>query len=368
MTSMDVRVSAAGMVELGRKVFTAAGAEEEEASSIAANLADSNLAGHDSHGVVRIPRYVKWARTGNLFFGRSVDTVLDGGGFLLMDGNRGFGQVIGGHAVDAGIERAKEGGLAIVGLRNSGHLGRIGFWAERACRQGVNSIHFVNVAQSMLVAPFGAAERRVSTAPVTIGVCNGEGGDFILDFATSMVAEGKVLVALGGGDPPPEGSLIDGGGEPTLDPRALYGDVAADDVPDPRDGPGALLTMGDHKGSGLALACELLAGALTGSGVTGPGKRTHNGMLSIYLRDGLLDDGHGAALAVRNYINHVRTARPADPEKPVMIPGDPERRSRQDRLANGFVLAGPVWENILDTGASLGLSADDLKRTALFDG
>lgn len=361
-----MRVSADGMTKLGERVFAAAGAGPEESHAIAANLVNSNLSGHDSHGVVRIPRYVMWANTGNLKFGQSADLILDGDAFLLMDGNKGFGQVVGQQAVDAGIVKAKSHGVAVVGLRKAGHLGRIGFWAERACAEGLTSIHFVNVSQSMLVAPFGAADRRVSTAPVTVGVYNPNGDDFILDFATSKIAEGKVLVALRGGKPPPEGALIDGDGQPTLDPSVLYGPLAPGEVADPRAGPGALLTMGDHKGSGLALACELLAGALTGSSTTGPGKKTHNGMLSIYMRSDLLDDGHGFGEAVSNYIDYVRSARPANPAQPVMVPGDPERKARADRTANGFEIAAPTWKSIIDTATKLGLDPNELTDLAIF--
>ncbi|MBT6094312.1 MAG: malate dehydrogenase, partial [Rhodospirillaceae bacterium] len=338
MGGPQVLVSADGVTAAIQRIFEAAGGAPEEAEAIASNLVGANLAGHDSHGIVRVPRYLMWAETGNLHFGRSVESVIDGDAFALLDGNKGFGQVIGCEAVDLGIAKANHHGVAVVALRRSGHLGRIGHWAEIACDAGLTSIHFVNVAESMLVAPFGAAERRISTAPVTIGVVNPGGDDFILDFATSKVAEGKILVAVGGGKPPPEGALVDGNGQPTLDPHALYGDIGPGEVPNPRAGAGALLAMGDHKGSGLALACELLGGALTGSGTTGPGTQTHNGMLSIYIKPEAIDDGHGFGGSVANYIDFVRSARPADPDQPVMVPGDPERQARKHRSANGLPL------------------------------
>ena len=194
---------------------------------------------------------------------------------------------------------------------------------------------------------------------------NPAGGDFILDFATSRIAEGKALVALKGGKAPPEGALIDARGRPTTDPRALYGDIGPDDVPNPRNGPGALLAMGDHKGSGLALACELLAGALTGSGTTGPGGMTHNGMLSVYADPGVLDDGHGFQAAVAGYIEFVRAARPADPAAPVMVPGDPERKARTRRRAEGLPLTAEAWQSILDAGERQGLDRHDLAAMAV---
>jgi uncharacterized oxidoreductase len=123
--------------------------------------------------------------------------------------------------------------------------------------------------------------------------------------------------------------------------------------------------MGDHKGSGLALACELLAGALTGSGpAMGGSERSHNGMLSIYLDPELMDDGHGWAGTVAAYIAHVRACTPADPDRPVMVPGDPERNCRADRLANGLPLAPDVWESLLAAGAAQGLDRQEMAELA----
>jgi len=364
LTDIPTRVTADGMVQLGINIFCRAGATHQEAEAISTNLVNSNLSGHDSHGIVRIPRYLMWEKSGNLSFGQSASVLIDSDNFALIDGNKGFGQVVGQQAVDIGIKKAKQAGICILALRQAGHLGRIGFWAERACVAGLVSIHFVNVAQSMLTAPFGSADRRVSTAPVTIGIGNPHGDDFILDFSTSKIAEGKVMVALRGGKPVPDGALIDGDGKATTDPTALYGELKPGDVADPRNGPGALLTFGEHKGSGLALACELLAGALTGSGTTGPGKATHNGMFSVFLKPELMDDTDAFGHAVNDYIDYVRAARPRDPDHPVMIPGDPERNARADREAHGFDVPAGVWKSILTAGEGLGLNPNDMMKTA----
>ncbi|WP_282609196.1 malate/lactate/ureidoglycolate dehydrogenase [Pelagibius sp. Alg239-R121] len=345
--SSDVTLPAEILTAFVSNTFAAAGAGSGEAAAIAENLVGANLAGHDSHGVVRVPRYLEAVKQGSMHFGRSVETVIDGGAFALIDGQFGFGQVIGQQAVDIGLEKARKHSVSVIALRNAGHLGRIGAWAEYACAAGLVSIHFVNVARSLLVAPFGSGERRMSTAPVAIGVVNAGGDDFILDFATSKVAEGKVLMALKGGKPTVPGSLVDANGQPTHDPLALYGPVPEDSVPDPRAGSGALVAMGDHKGSGLALACELLAGALTGSGTSGPGSGPYNGMLSIYLSPDAMDDRQGIGHAVADYIEFVRSARPADPQAPVMIPGDPERKARAKRLSEGVPLPRPTWDSLI---------------------
>ena len=362
MTQKEIRVPADGLKRMLTRVFTAAGGSETEAEAIAANLVEANLAGHESHGVIRTQRYLFWAANGTLVFGKSVETVSEAPGFALLDGGHGFGQVIGPRAVAIGIAKARDNGFALIGLRRAGHLGRIGALAEQAIAAGLVSIHFVNVANSVLVAPFGGAARRMSTAPVCIGVPNAE-GDFVLDFATSQVAEGKVLVARNAGRQAPPGSLIGPDGAPTTDPDALYGPTRPGVVDDPRAGPGALAPMGLHKGSGLALACELLAGALTGSGTATEGgtKRSHNGMLSIYLDPDLMDDGHGWAASVGAYIAEIRACPPADPESPVMVPGAPERKRRAERLANGLPLAPDVWESLLAAGESKGLDRGELK-------
>ncbi len=360
----DLRIPAQGVRAVLTRVFETAGAASVEADAIATNLVEANLAGHDSHGIVRTQRYVQWAGRGDVHFGRHISTVIDADAFALLEGNHGFGQTVGRESVEVGLEKARSAGVSIIALRNAGHIGRIGGWAEQACAAGFASIHFVNVQNSLLVAPFGGAARAMSTAPVCVGVPNGEDDHFILDFATSQIAEGKALVAMKSGKMAPTDALIDGDGNPTGDPRALYGNIQAEDVGDPRNGTGALAAMGAHKGSGLGLACELLAGALTGSGAAGKADNIHNGMLSIYLDPKRMDDGHGWSRAVADYISFVRTLPPAKGIERVLIPGDPERARRQDRRANGLPLSPGVWDSILTTGEELGLSRSDLETLA----
>jgi len=343
-----------------RRIFQAAGADAEEAAAIADNLVAASARGHDSHGIVRVPRYLLAAERGHVAFGRRVSTIIDSPAFALLDGHHGFGQVLGHQAVEAGLAKAKDQGVALIGLRHAGHLGRIGAWAEIAADAGFVSIHFVNVKNSLLVAPFGGAGRRMSTAPVTIGVPCPDGVHFILDFATSRAAEGKALFALKSGKPMAGDDLVDADGVLTRDPQVLYGDVPEGTVPDPRKGPGALVAMGEHKGSGLALACELLAGALTGSGTGKTDNQLWNGMLSIYMKADAMDNGTGNAQAVQDYVDFVRACPPATGHDQVMIPGDPERRRLKDRMENGMPVPREVWQNILDAGAALGLSPDAL--------
>ena len=153
----------------------------------------------------------------------------------------------------------------------------------------------------------------------------------------------------------------DGDGELSRDPHVLYGEVPPDTVPNPRNGPGALVAMGEHKGSGLALACELLAGALTGSGTGGNDDCIWNGMLSIYMAADAMDAGSGSAAAVQDFVDFIRSRQPADGHDRVMIPGDPERRRLTERTADGIPVPAEVWDNILDAGTRLGLSRSEMQ-------
>lgn len=341
-------------------IFLAAGCDAEEAGRIGYHLVGANLAGHDSHGVIRTPRYVQWLREGKVLAGQSLTVVTESATHAVVDGNRGFGQTIGPLAVDLGIAKAQEAGMAIVALRNAGHIGRIGDWAERAAAAGLVSIHFVNVGLGLLVAPFGGVDRRFGTNPFCIGAPQPGGPPLLLDLATSLVAEGKVLVASNGGKPVPPGSLIEPDGTLSADPRTLYGPIEGTHLRDPGLGAGALRAFGDHKGSGIAFMCEILAGCFAGSPTAGPipGEQRGgivNGMLSIYLRPDHFGAGHFTQAAAE-FAAYVKSSRPAQPGGEVLVPGEAESRTRSARLRDGVPLQTETWTAIQDTAGVLGVT------------
>ena len=360
MTVMEedaLAIDAGRLREAVAAIFTAAGCDEAEGARIARYLVESNLTGHDSHGVIRVPRYVYWLDTGAVHAGRHVKTVMDAGAVAVLDGDHGFGQTIGEEAITLGVEKAREYGVSVVGLRNSGHLGRIGDWAELAAAHGLFSIHFVNTSGlGMLVAPFGGTERRMSTNPICIGVPMPEGAPFVLDCATSIVAEGKVLVALNGGKPLPEGSLIDRDGTLTTDPNAIYGTLDGTQPHDQRTGSAAVRAMGEHKGSGISIMCELLAGALTGGGCGRAGHKTlENNMLSILLEPERFGTEKLLWPELDRYVAFVRSARAAPGHERVRLPGEPEEEMRARRRAEGIPLSRRVRSSLALTANSLGL-------------
>ena len=351
-------IDAGRLREAVAAIFAAAGCDEAEGARIARYLVEANLTGHDSHGIIRVPRYVHWLDSGTVQAGRSIRIVMDAGAIALLDGDHGFGQTIGEQAVMLGVEKAREHGVSVVGLRNSGHLGRIGDWAELAAAEGLISIHFVNTSGlGMLVAPFGGTERRMSTNPIGIGVPMPDGPPLVLDCATSIVAEGKVLVALNGGKPLPEGALIERDGTLTADPGAIYGSLDGTQPHDQRTGSAAVRAMGEHKGSGISFMCELLAGALTGGGCGKAGQKTlENNMLSIMLAPERFGTETQLWPEIDRYIEFVRSARKAPGHDRIRLPGEPEEEMRAERRANGVPLPRKVRSSLALTAKSLGLT------------
>ena len=198
---------------------------------------------------------------------------------------------------------------------------------ENTSRQGFLHCTFV--------APFGGLERRLSTAPFCVGIPREDAPPVVLDFATSLVAEGKVNVASRGGKPLPPDSLIGPDGALSGDPALLYGPL---DREGPRSavGPGAIRAFGEHKGSGLALLCELLGGSLTGNGATEPGRKFANGMFSLYVDPKQVDPSHVFDADMTRYLDWFRQAR---------------------------TLPGEAWASILAAARSVGVKRDVRSRS-----
>lgn len=340
-------------------IYRHAGVHDEEAARIAHYLVSANLTGHDSHGVIRTPRYVEWFREGLVLGGQTISIVAESPTHAVVDGHYGFGQTVAPQAVDLGIAKARKSGLAAVALRHAGHIGRIGDWAERAAEAGLISIHFVNVEKGELVAPYGAVDRRFSTNPVCIGIpSTGKTPMLLLDMATSVVAEGKVLVASNGGKPVPADALIAPDGSVSGDPTVLYGPLSPGGPRSAGEGTGALRAFGEHKGSGLAFMCEILAGVLTGGGTSGPipgGKRKQigNGMLAIYLDPASFAAADFAAEA-HAYADYVHASRPQHAGEKVLVPGEKEAMTRAHRLAHGIPLQAQTWDALQATARAVG--------------
>jgi len=343
--------------EAMRTLVRGFGSSEGEARQVADNLIEANLTGHDSHGIGMLPRYVEAFLEGSLCPNAQVRVEHDGGTLLRLDGQAGFGQVIGREAMALAIERTQASGSCIVALGNSHHLGRIGAWAEQVAAAGLVSLHFVNVISRAIVAPHGGSDARFGTNPFCAGVPLQGREPVILDFATSVIAQGKTRVAMNKGELVAPDCLIDDQGRPTREPRFTV-------VPPF----GALLAFGGHKGFGLALMCELLGGALA-SGMTQRDhdtsrRRVLNGMFSVLLDPAALTDRGAFEAEALAFLDWVRASPPREGFDAVRVAGEPERIARAERTANGVPVDATTWQEILAAAGKLGLEPSRIDALA----
>ena len=349
-------IRADALQKLVSDIFVKAGTSRPQGDRIAESLVGANLTGHDSHGVVRVPWYVQKQVSGEFVTDQKLKVISETPVLAVLDAQYGFGQSMAPAAVRIGLDKCKAMGLSAVALRNSGHVGRVGEWAEMAAAEGIVSLHYVNAAQSELVAPFGGVDRRFSTAPYACGIPRPGTDPIILDFATSIVAEGKVLVASQGGKKLPDTALIAQDGVMSGDPRVLYGDFDPKAMRSYKNGKGAIRAFGEHKGSGLAFMCEILGGALTGTGAANE-KRAQwaNGMLSFYIDPNKIDADGFFPNEVTRYTRYVKSSKPASKGGEVLVPGEPELRTKKQRLENGVPLPDDTWALIIGAARSVGV-------------
>jgi uncharacterized oxidoreductase len=343
---------------LGKAIETvvrAGGSDAREARIVAENLVTANLTGHDSHGVGMIPRYIDSLLEGGLVVNRHPKIMFDGGAMISLDGQQGYGQVIGLEAMEIGIARAQQHGMCVMGLGRAHHLCRIGEWAEQAVAAGLISLHFTNVISRSIVAPFAGADARFGTNPMTVGIPIPNEPPFILDMATSAVAQGKIRVAHNKGEKVSSDWLIDDEGNPTTDPKFA--------VIQPF---GALRTFGLHKGYGLAVVCELLGGALTGGGTWHSDdrskKRVWNGMLTILIDPKRMGTADVFGTETTAFLESLRKSPVAPGFDKVRIAGEPERETRAKRERDGISVDEITWEEIVAAGAKLKVDRSMLEK------
>jgi uncharacterized oxidoreductase len=347
-----VRIGHEALGAATRTLLTAGGSEPAEAAIVAEHLVEANLRGHDSHGVGMLPHYVRNLRAGTLHPNRHAEFVKKDGAFATVDGGMGYGQVIAREATDWAIGKARENGVAILALRNTHHIGRVGTYGEQACAAGLVSLSFVNaISGEPRVAPWRGRDGRFATNPLCFAVPGSAAEPpIVLDMATSRIALGKVRVAHNEGRALPEGMVIDAAGRPSTDPGVVY-----------REPRGFVLPFGEHKGYALAMLCELLAGAVAGGGTTQPERPRDrgivNGMLSIVLDPARFVDRAWFEHEARALVRHAKDAPPADPALPVLVPGEPERISRAKRITEGVPIDAATWREIGEAADAVELGA-----------
>jgi uncharacterized oxidoreductase len=346
-------------------LWRAAGSDEREAQLTADHLVMANLTGHDSHGVGMIPKYVQSWLSDQLQLNRRVSVLQDTGSMLSLDGNRGMGPAVAEEAMALAIARAREHGVAVMGLRQSHHLGRVGHWAEQACAAGMISIHFVNVLSKPIVAPHGGYQARYGTNPFTIGVPVAGKPPLVMDFATSAIALGKVRVAHNKGVAVPAGCLLDADGAATELASVMY--------PQNGEPQGALRPFAEHKGYALAVMCELLGAAVTGGHTVRPETLTHphaiwNNMLAIVFDPERLAGSTSFGAELEAFVDWLKSSPLQPGHDAIRMPGDPERE-RQHARADRIPVDGGTLAQLDDAAAQVqarcGASPGPLSRLAM---
>jgi hydroxycarboxylate dehydrogenase B len=335
-------VPAQELVRIGSAIFSAAGAPQDIAALVAHSLVDSNLAGHDSHGVVRISQYIELIENGELLPWARPAVVRDQPAAVQVDGGWGFGQVAARFAIELAIERAKQQQLAAVAVGRCNHIGRLGEWSELAAASGTLGIVTSCYGSGpYIAAPYGGAKRLLGTNPLSLAAPIGPGERALVDVATTVVAEGKVRVARAKGAQLPPGALIDKDGRPTTEPEDFY------------DG-GMLLPFAGHKGYGLAVMVELLSVALTGADDMDAQRPVGSLFLCIDV------EAFRPAAGFQAYAEALRermvSAPPAEGFAEVLMPGDPEERARAERQEAGIPVPDATWEAIHQAARHVGIS------------
>lgn len=349
------RIAENELTRFAVRLFEAAGVSLPEAQQVAESLVLANLCGHASHGVTRIPGYVRQLRSSELVAGADLETLRETASLIAADARFGFGQMQCARLIDRLTPKARDQGIACGTMRNCGHVGRLGEWVERIARQGCAGLMSVNdngVLQC--VAPPGGTAPRISTNPVAIAVPTG-GEPLVLDVSTSTVANGKVHVAYLAGETCPPGWLQDADGNPTTNPAVRF--------TDPR---GTILPMGGeqgYKGFGLGLLLDLLVGGLSGglcppADESAPG--TNNVLFVGWDPDRLAGRSHFLAQADK-LIDYVRRS----PRKPgvdaIRLPGDRCRTVKEARTQHGIPLDAGTWQSLEDLAHELNVTIPEVK-------
>ncbi|MBX2880001.1 MAG: Ldh family oxidoreductase [Granulosicoccus sp.] len=325
-----VHYTSDSVYKFAHAVLGSFGCDSNEREIVARHLLDANLTGHDSHGVGMLPLYGEQVLDGNLIPNQSPVLHPPEGAISIVDARFGFGHRIALLALDHAMQGIDQHKVAILALKNSGHVSRVGTYSEYCAGKGYVSIHVVNVVgHQPIVAPFGAAQSGFSTNPISAAIPIKSKAKPLLDLATSTVAFGKVRVASNNGEKMPPGCLVDENGCETTDPDPMANDRR-----------GSLAAFGAHKGSGLGIMIELLAGALAGDHtVTAQPalpRGVVNNMFSIIIDPGAMDSRESIEERCESFCEFIKSLKPADGIDEVLLPGEPEAISRTKRRANGI--------------------------------
>jgi uncharacterized oxidoreductase len=341
------------LTALATRLLGAARVPPDDASVVAAELADANLVGHDSHGVMRLVQYVEMIEAGYIRLGGEFEVVTDAPAYAIIDGHFQLGQVTATKALELGLKKARTAGSATVMIRNCNHIGRLGSYTDRAATAGFAALMAVNAPGPGGVAPFGGIERKLGTNPISMAA-PGREANFVLDMTTSATAEGKLRVSHQKGESVPEGLIIDGYGRPSTNPADYYNKPY-----------GAILPLGGslmgHKGYGLSVMLDVFCGILSGSGICRDDlPRGANGVwMTVLDITRFLPRAEYDAL-IERYTQHLKSCRTSPGVSEILLPGELEVRRRVQREKEGVPIPDETWRQLSALAERLGVTLADI--------
>ena len=332
----SLHVSSDDLRALAETIFRKRGVPKKDAVLVADILIEANLRGHDSHGVIRIPNWIKGLDCGALKSVCEPLIVREKGATALIHGDYGLGPVVAKKATDLVLQRAKNFGVGVVSVRKASHIGILQYYSQWLAEKGVIGIVVTNTEPG--VAPFGSRQPILGTNPITISVPSA-GTPYLVDMSTSVAARGKIVNALERGESIPEGWAIDKEGNPTTNPTDAL--------------EGALLPAGGPKGSALAIMIDFLAGGLAGGSVGKKVSGTMNTDQEITKGDMFLAIDPGSIGSKRRFVgcveelaSEIHHSQPLPGAETVLMPGEFERIQKKKNLKNGIAITRKLLAEI----------------------
>ena len=332
---------------LGRDIFRGIGVPAGGAAWMATLLVRANLRGHDSHGVIRIPQYVACWKKGDADPNAEPAIVQEGPATALVDGKRGFGQIVAKRGMEIAMDKAAAIGVAAVGVHNCNHIGRLADYSEMALERSMLALLQVNAGGAgQRMAPWGGRAPRLSTNPLAFACPTGGAFPLSFDIATTMAAEGKVRVKRNRKEQAPPGWLLDEEGRPTTDPNAIYGTPG-----------GTILPVGGHKGYSLAIMIEVLGGIMARAGYSreNPGPLM-NGIFMLVVDIQRFVAPATFRAEVDDLIRYLKTSPPVPGGGAILVPGEPEAITEAGRRQAGIFVEDETWRQIDQAARDLGVT------------
>ncbi|HZZ38134.1 MAG TPA: Ldh family oxidoreductase [Acidobacteriaceae bacterium] len=347
------RLSSLEAYNLTAEIFLRCGAPEEEARTVADHLVDANLCGVDSHGIIRIPQYVKDVQRGDILPGAEIRRERETPISAVVDCGWTFGLAGAARAADVAIEKAQKNHIALVVTRRCNHAGRLGYYAERIARAGYWVLGFCSSPlHGHFVVPWGGKDGRLSTNPFAYSIPMPDRPPMVADFSTAQAPEGKIRLYRNRKQNLPEGWILDAHGQPSISPRDFYGPPQ-----------GGILPFGGalgYRGYSLGLLVELMGTILAGCSSTED--RPGNGVAFILFDPSLVADEDLLRKNLTELASYLKSSRPVRDGGEVLLPGEPEQRMRERRRAEGFEVDPATWSAILEIAANLNVAVEQSGR------